>query len=200
MTSNNFSTIIASTKTFHPKIKVVRHGVIKSYLFAWLNIAHSDKCNPPPHSAIWFTGVIKIKSAIHSICVWFGRTKIQILFNLKTMIADIFIYGFLDRVGFYHFTLKHNYNFSFLNKFLGEQPLTFCSSIAHFDFWIHPRGHMFLTIFRKKFSFPKIKMQFEPIFLQVLWQFLPLEKRRQFQVFLWRHSTQNSQSEYKCIL
>ena len=32
----------------------------------------------------------------------------------------------------------------------------------------------------KKFSFPKIKMQFEPIFLQVLWQFLSARRSRDF--------------------
>jgi hypothetical protein len=36
----------------------------------------------------------------------------------------------------------------------------------------------------KKFSFPKIKMQFEPIFLQVLWQFLSVRRSRDFG-FLW---------------
>ena len=30
------------------------------------------------------------------------------------------------------------------------------------------------------FSFPKIKMQFEPIFLQVLWQFLSARRSRDF--------------------
>ena len=30
------------------------------------------------------------------------------------------------------------------------------------------------------------KMKFEPIFFQVLWQFLPRKVRRRFQVFLWR--------------
>jgi len=32
----------------------------------------------------------------------------------------------------------------------------------------------------KKFSFPKIKMQFEPIFLQVLWQFLSARRSGDF--------------------
>jgi len=32
----------------------------------------------------------------------------------------------------------------------------------------------------KNFSFPKIKMQFEPIFLQVLWQFLSVRRSRNF--------------------
>ena len=32
----------------------------------------------------------------------------------------------------------------------------------------------------KKFSFPKIKMQFKPIFLQVLWQFLSARQSRNF--------------------
>ncbi len=32
----------------------------------------------------------------------------------------------------------------------------------------------------KNFSFPKIKMRFEPIFLQVLWQFLSARRSRGF--------------------
>jgi len=31
----------------------------------------------------------------------------------------------------------------------------------------------------KIFSFPKIKMQFEPIFLQVLWEFLSARRSRE---------------------
>jgi len=34
----------------------------------------------------------------------------------------------------------------------------------------------------KKFSFPKIKMQFEPVFLQVLWQFLSVRRSRDFRI------------------
>jgi len=33
-------------------------------------------------------------------------------------------------------------------------------------------------IIMQKISFPKIKMQFEPIFLQVLWQFLSARRSR----------------------
>src|SRR6266511_3854999 len=39
-------------------------------------------------------------------------------------------------------------------------------------------GKTYLIMFCKKFSFPKIKIQFEPIFLQVLWQFLSARRSR----------------------
>ena len=38
----------------------------------------------------------------------------------------------------------------------------------------------FSSILIQKFSFPKIKMQFEPVFLQVLWQFLLARRSRDF--------------------
>ena len=37
----------------------------------------------------------------------------------------------------------------------------------------------------QKFSFYKIKMQFEPIFLQVLWQFLSARRSRDFGISRW---------------
>src|SRR3989344_3799176 len=41
-------------------------------------------------------------------------------------------------------------------------------------------GKTYLIMFCKKFSFPKIKMQFEPIFLEILWQFLSARRSRDF--------------------
>ena len=37
----------------------------------------------------------------------------------------------------------------------------------------------------QKFYFPKIKMQSEPIFLQVLWQFLSARRSRDFGILRW---------------